>query len=116
MNFEKTKPVLPSEKVGPSSWTASKEEPGSSPCMDTVLLIEDDLEIRELLIEALSQRNIHVMGVGTAEEAATVLENHCVSLILLDKGLPDQDGFEFCASLRRNEKTRELPVIFLTGD
>jgi CheY-like chemotaxis protein len=40
---------------------------------------------------------------------------HPPSLILLDVRMPEMDGFEVCSRLKRNERTREVPIIFVSA-
>ena len=81
-----------------------------------ILIIEDDAALRATLVEQLAME-----GDFTTDEAANLAEADAKlaaadarhDAILLDIGLPDGDGREFCASLRRDGKT--MPVIMLTG-
>lgn len=51
----------------------------------------------------------------TYEEAVQVIQSREFELILLDVSLPGKDGFELCAYLQSHPKTKNVPVIFLTG-
>lgn len=79
----------------------------------TVLIVEDDENIREGLIFALQQENYQVLSVGTVAEAVeAVRQNQGIDLYLLDIMLPDGDGFQICREIR---KRGDVPVLFLTA-
>jgi DNA-binding response OmpR family regulator len=81
-----------------------------------ILIIEDDAALRATLAEQLSSDGAFMADEAeSATEAAAKLANADAryDAILLDIGLPDGDGREFCARLRRDGK--RMPVIMLTG-
>jgi two-component system phosphate regulon response regulator PhoB len=83
--------------------------------MGGILVVEDSLEVQILLRKTLSGILGEAVIASTAAEARKCLETQEFELILLDIGLPDGDGFELCGELQANEKTRFVPVMFLTG-
>ncbi len=84
-----------------------------------ILIVEDDAALRATLAEQITLAGdggeFRVAEAGTAAEAEAVLgaEGARFDAVLLDVGLPDGDGREFCAKLRRDGK--RMPVIMLTG-
>ena len=81
-----------------------------------ILIVEDDAALRATLAERITLGGeFHAVEAGTAAEAAAKLGEGDAryDAILLDVGLPDGDGREFCAKLRRDGK--RMPVIMLTG-
>ena len=82
-----------------------------------ILIVEDDAALRATLAEQimLAGGEFSTVEAGTAAEAAAKLDagDARYDAILLDIGLPDGDGREFCAKLRRDGK--RMPVIMLTG-
>jgi DNA-binding response OmpR family regulator len=81
-----------------------------------ILIVEDDAALRATLIEQLSDDGSFLPGEAvSASEAEAMLGVADVryDAILLDVGLPDGDGRDFCAKLRSNGKT--MPIIMLTG-
>jgi DNA-binding response OmpR family regulator len=79
-----------------------------------LLLIEDSQEIYTLVSQALG--NIcHIDWVKSVQDARTALKNETYQLILLDVGLPDGSGFDFCTELHSQNKLLETPVFFLTA-
>ena len=82
----------------------------------TVLVIEDDSDVRQLLVEALTDEGgFTVHAASSIREAQTVMTGcaESFSLVVLDVRLPDGDGRDFCASLR--QQGFRHPVILLTG-
>ena len=82
-----------------------------------ILIVEDDAALRATLAEQimLAGDEFSAVEAGTAAEASAKLDagDARYDAILLDVGLPDGDGREFCAKLRRDG--RRMPVIMLTG-
>ena len=79
---------------------------------DTVLVVEDEREIRDLLRRYLERAGHAVTTTGSGAEALRLLEAGGVGLVLLDLGLPDVDGTEV---LRAARAGRRVPVVVLTA-
>ncbi len=82
---------------------------------ETILLIEDEKNILELVKYNLEQDGFRVL---TAMKGSTGLEmaiREKPALVLLDLMLPEMSGLEVCKALKQNEKTRSLPIIMLTA-
>lgn len=78
----------------------------------TVLVVDDEANIAELVELYLRQEGFRVVTAGTGEEGLKAAETHRPRLIVLDVGLPDMDGIEVCRRLRA---VSQVPVIFLTA-
>ena len=78
----------------------------------TILIIEDEPTIADTLIYALEQDGFATHWVDTAQKAKKYLEQTTPSLILLDVGLPDENGFNLFRSLQHETP---IPSIFLTA-
>lgn len=78
-----------------------------------VLVVEDDALLLQGLTLAMQSEGYVCDGVTTAHEAALCLANGHYSLIVLDLGLPDEDGLSFLARIRREKIS--LPVLILTA-
>ena len=79
-----------------------------------LLLVEDDYDVAEMLTAYFGT---HRYTVFHADDGATGIElaRTCLpSLILLDVMLPDMDGYDVCARLRRTTMTKYIPILFLT--
>lgn len=82
---------------------------------DTILIVEDEPAIREMVVMALERGGYVMQQAGTAEEAERLLANALPSLILLDWMLPGMSGIELARRLRRDDYTRGTPIIMLTA-
>jgi len=81
----------------------------------TILVIEDDLAIRNMLQFSLKKSGFDCESVGDAEQGLKWLNTQKADLILLDWMLPGIDGIEFLQHLRANEYLADIPVIMLTA-
>ena len=77
----------------------------------TVLVIEDEPAIRDSLVYVLQTEGFSVLHAPTLVDARTLLPRN-PALLILDVGLPDGSGFDFCRELRR---TSHVPVLFLSA-
>ena len=75
-----------------------------------ILLLEDEESIADALIYSLKAEGFQVTWCQLVQEA--IVHSANVDLLILDVGLPDGNGFEFCKQIRRQS---EVPVIFLTA-
>ena len=80
--------------------------------MTTVLVVEDELNIANVVRIALERDGHRVVVVRTGEEALAELTRHPIALIVLDLGLPGMDGLEICRRVRAGSS---LPIIMLTA-
>ncbi len=80
--------------------------------MATVLVVEDDRDIREVLRRYLERADHAVLTTASGAEALTLVEGGSVDLVLLDLGLPDVDGLEV---LRAVHDRGSPPVLVLTA-
>jgi DNA-binding response OmpR family regulator len=83
--------------------------------MARVFVVDDDPEVVELLILILEQEGHEVAGFTTVEAARRAIEVAPPALVLLDLTMPEVAGTEFCRELKRDLRTRDVPVIFLSG-
>ena len=82
---------------------------------NSVLLVEDEPEIREMLSFALDRAGYRTIEAGTAEEALRKLDGPLPNLLIIDWMLPGMSGIELARRLRHEELTSELPLIMLTA-
>ncbi|HRD66868.1 MAG TPA: phosphate regulon transcriptional regulator PhoB [Candidatus Competibacter sp.] len=80
-----------------------------------ILIVEDEQPIREMVIFSLTGAGFEVREAGDARQAQTRIAERLPDLILLDWMLPGISGIDFARRLKREELTRELPVIMLTA-
>ena len=81
----------------------------------TILVIEDDPDIIELVRYNLGKNGFFVEVVLNGAEALQYVKKNPPSLILLDLMLPQMDGLEICRLLKAQDETRRIPVIILTA-
>jgi two-component system phosphate regulon response regulator PhoB len=81
----------------------------------TILIVEDDVAIRDMLSFSLKQSSFVCDAVPDAEQGLEWLKKQHPDLILLDWMLPGIDGIEFIRRLRANEAVADIPVIMLTA-
>jgi two-component system alkaline phosphatase synthesis response regulator PhoP len=81
----------------------------------TVLVVDDEKDIRDLIAYNLSKEGFAVLTAGDGNEALQKLADHKVSVVVLDIMMPGMDGFEVCRRIRSKETIANLPVIFLTA-
>jgi len=83
--------------------------------MKRIFCVEDDLNIRELIEYTLKQTGFEVSGFECAADFFKALSDTLPELVLLDIMLPDKDGLEILKDLKKDRRTAQLPVIFLTA-
>jgi two-component system phosphate regulon response regulator PhoB len=81
----------------------------------TILIVEDEPAIQELVAVNLKHAGFPVVRAGSAEEAESAIRDALPDLIVLDWMLPGQSGLALARKLRAGERTRELPIIMLTA-
>ena len=80
---------------------------------EITILAVDDSEINlDILVGILKKYD--VIPALSGEEALEILQEEKVDLILLDIVMPEMDGFEVCRRIKADDRTREIPVIFIT--
>jgi len=80
-----------------------------------VLLVEDDIETREILRQMLEKTGCSVTEAGNGRVALERMADSQPALILLDLMMPEMDGFQFVAELRKHEDWRSIPVVVITA-
>lgn len=80
-----------------------------------ILIIEDEMTIRDMLRFALEPAGFDVMEAGSANEAKQQIAKHIPQLILLDWMLPGMSGIDFAHQLKKDTKTQNIPIIMLTA-
>ncbi len=79
----------------------------------SVLVVEDDLELRTVIVRGLEEEGFEAAGLSTGHEALERLRGGVPDLLILDVGLPDADGRDVCQAVRAQGITS--PVLFLTA-
>ena len=81
----------------------------------TILVVEDEPAIQELISATLQHAGHRVMRAYSAEEAVPLVNGTLPDVVLLDWMLPGMNGIQFARRLRGEDRTRELPIIMLTA-
>jgi PAS domain S-box-containing protein len=83
----------------------------------TVLIVDDEESIREIVQEGLSARGLQVRAVGSCEEAMTYLGANRCDVVICDFNLPGMNGEEFFERITTDQRITQLPrFVFITGD
>lgn len=82
---------------------------------ETIIVIEDEHDIRELIAYNLESEGYKVLKAPAGVEGIELARAKTPDLVLLDIMLPDIDGLEVCRKLKREESTKDIPVIMLTA-
>jgi len=83
--------------------------------MRTILVVDDDSAVRDVLRFCLERAGYLVMAAANARAALGELDHFVPDLVLLDLGLPDVGGLDLLHGWRRAERTRGMPIVVLTG-
>jgi putative two-component system response regulator len=81
----------------------------------SVLVIDDDEQIRNLILHLLRPMGHLLVEASSAEEAHDKLQGSSPDLVLLDMQLPGRSGHELLAEIRADPRTRLIPVVMITG-
>lgn len=81
----------------------------------SILIVEDDVAIREMVASTLRNADYDVEECDDSESALRKIGDRLPDMILLDWMLPGQSGIEFARRLKREDGTREVPIIMLTA-
>jgi len=84
--------------------------------IETILVIDDDRTVHEMVDEFLSGEVGQISHAHTPEDGLRMATQHLPSLVLLDITMPRMDGLKVCRHLKESERTRDIPVLFLTVD
>ncbi|NPC75502.1 response regulator [Corallococcus sp. AB004] len=89
----------------------------STPSRSTILIVDDEPDLREVVAELLEMEDYTVLQAANGQAALDVLaaNNDQPCLVLLDLMMPVMDGHEFLHRLREDARYRELPVLMLTA-
>jgi PAS domain S-box-containing protein len=81
----------------------------------TILVVDDDVQLRRILDETLSRNDFDVLTAGDAGHALALLEKSLPCMILLDVELPDMNGLALCRRIRQDPRTAHIPVALVSS-
>ncbi len=80
-----------------------------------ILVVDDDVQIRDNIAEVLSKEGYKVYVASTGKEALEKIENISPDIILTDYVMPELDGIALCKNIKANPDTLDIGVILITG-
>lgn len=80
-----------------------------------ILVVDDNKENLKVVSNYLKDKGYKIALALDGKNALNILETNKIDLILLDIMMPEMDGFEVCEIIKSNDKTEEIPIIFLTA-
>jgi len=82
---------------------------------NTILIVEDEPDIRKTLEYNLHKDNFQTLSAGNLSDSEDLITANNVSLILLDLMLPDGSGLDFCRKIKSDKSLKDIPIIILTA-
>ena len=83
--------------------------------MESILIIDDEDDIRDILSYNLQKEGFKVHQASTGKEGILKAQQEVPDLVLLDVMMPEMDGIEVCQILRDDPKTKHISICFLTA-
>ena len=80
----------------------------------TILIVDDSPMVCKLVGMTLEKLGYKVLGETNVEGAMARIRSGDIDLVLLDINMPEVAGLEICKSMKSNERTRDIPVVFLS--
>lgn len=108
--------------AGPGPWTIPSGEgvarmnPDNQPRAESILIVDDDVRVVELLQITLSGRGYQVVTAYDGGAALEAIARNAPDLVVLDSRLPVKSGFEVLDTIRRDPARRHLPVVIISAD
>lgn len=81
----------------------------------SVMVVDDNVTNLKMLVRLLTSQGYEVRPVTSGQEALEAVKQSLPDLVLLDVNMPGMDGYEVCERLKNDEKSKSVPVIFLTA-
>ena len=81
----------------------------------TILVVDDDRRVVDLLQISLSQNGYHVTTASTGEEGLEQVRRETPDLVILDLRLPKKNGYEVCAAIKSSKETATIPIIMVSA-
>src|SRR5665647_1215185 len=82
---------------------------------DKILIIDDSVDNRQLLLRTLGKAGFEIVEAGDGKEGLTLAFELLPELILLDIVMPELDGYQVCEALKKDPRTADIPIIFLSA-
>lgn len=82
---------------------------------ETIVVVEDEVDIREVLIYNLEREGYKVFGEPDGKRGLEIIREKAPDLVLLDLMLPGLDGLQICRSLKADSETSSIPIVMVTA-
>jgi CheY-like chemotaxis protein len=89
--------------------------PATNNSLPDIVAVDDNPAILQILMQMLNQNSYKVRLATNGQLALAAIQAKLPDLILLDIMLPDMDGYEVCRRLKADERTKDIPVIFISA-
>jgi PAS domain S-box-containing protein len=83
---------------------------------NTILVVDDNLKLRQLFVSCLRKAGYEVTDAGTGLEGLRLAQKHCPDLVLLDVQLPDINGMEVCRRIKTDPALKDVLVALCSGE
>ena len=80
-----------------------------------ILIVEDDTPLAMMMVFLLTRAGCDVQTAWNSDKAIRLAEDEDFDLITLDVDLPRTSGFEICSRLKKNPRSRDTPIVFISG-
>lgn len=108
-------PTEAGEGVGRRSLPRGEPGGGPSAGRPTVLVVDDEPDIRKLVRRGLEDRGYHVVEAGRGHAALAMLKEHPPDLAILDAMLPEVHGFDIAKRMKGTERYGHIPIIMISA-
>ncbi len=85
------------------------------PQKEYILVVDDTQPNLHLLITMLTRKGYEISGVDNGADALLDIQQKIPDLVLLDINMPQMNGFEICQQLKSSDRTRDIPIIFISA-
>jgi twitching motility two-component system response regulator PilH len=83
--------------------------------MSKILIVEDSITEREFFRKVLATSGYDVVTVENGEKAVEKIKSEKFDLVLLDVVMPGKNGFQICRDIKKDEFSKDIPVILITS-
>ena len=87
----------------------------NSPRKEYILVVDDTPHNLQLLLNMLTRKGYEAVGVNDGIKALADMQDKLPDLVLLDINMPNINGFEVCQKLKSGDRTRDIPIIFVSA-
>jgi DNA-binding response OmpR family regulator len=93
----------------------SINKPGTQPINRRIMWVEDDVFLSDIIARKCKSNRCELLHTTNADDTFTILKNDTPDVIILDILLPGKNGYEILEELKKNDATKNIPVIILSN-